>query len=132
MKSGTRMFVPSRCARAGVAAVAALGGTYSVRGFNERETAGDNGVQASLELFTPKLGTPVQPLLFLDLGRRHLETTVEGQSAGDNIASIGAGLRWQWARRLDVYADLAHVLKGLHGGTQSGDNRLHFGLLYRF
>lgn len=108
-----------------------LGGAYSVRGFKERETAGDNGAQLNLEVSGPRIGT-VQPLGFVDWGYRRLENAGAGQDASAHIASVGFGVRWQWERRLDLQVDVAHVLKGLPAGTASGDQRIHFALLYRF
>jgi hemolysin activation/secretion protein len=108
-----------------------LGGAYSVRGFKERETAGDNGTQVSIEVSGPRIGT-VQPLVFADWGRRRIENAGAGQAASADVASVGFGARWQWERRLDLQVDVAHVLKGLPTGTASGDQRVHFALVYRF
>ena len=75
----------------------------------------------------------VRPLLFLDAGGRRLKDAPPGQTGTESLAALGAGLRWQWRTRLDANVDLAHVVSGLSGGgTASGDNRLHLGLLYRF
>lgn len=109
-----------------------LGGAYSVRGFLERETAGDSGYFVNLELWSPPVARDLRLLAFVDAGRRTFDVAVPGQPDALNIASVGAGVRWQWQRRLDVAADAAYVLDGIPGATASGDKRIHFNLIYRF
>jgi hemolysin activation/secretion protein len=114
-----------------------LGGAYSVRGFLERETAGDDGYQVNLELWTPPILDNVRPLLFFDAGRRVIKAPVATQTGTDTLGSLGVGVRWNWRNHLDVSADFARVVAGLRNditpnATPTGDYRVHFNLLYRF
>jgi hemolysin activation/secretion protein len=109
-----------------------LGGVYSVRGFLERETAGDTGYALNLELWSPPLAQDLRLLAFVDTGRRTFDVAVAGQPNALNVTSIGAGMRWNWQRHLDVALDVAYVLDGIPGGTVAGDARTHFGAVYRF
>ncbi len=108
-----------------------IGGAFSVRGLQEREIAGDRGYTLSLELLTPRV-RDIQPLAFFDEGARTLTIAVPGSQSVERVASLGAGLRWNWRSRLDVTADYAYVLNGVAGGTDSGHTRLHVALFYRF
>jgi len=103
-----------------------------VRGFLERETSGDTGYALNLELWSPPLAEDLRLLAFVDTGRRAFDVPIAGQSDALNVSSIGAGLRWNWRRHLDVALDAAYVINGNPGGTVAGDARLHFGAVYRF
>jgi hemolysin activation/secretion protein len=109
-----------------------LGGIYSVRGFYEREISGDNGHFVNAELWMPQLAPDLRLLAFFDAGRVSYNVPVPGQPDALNIASIGAGLRWQWQRQLDLSADVGYVLDGIPGGSRPGETRLHFSLVFRF
>ncbi|HCX33544.1 MAG TPA: hypothetical protein DHV08_08290 [Rhodocyclaceae bacterium] len=108
-----------------------VGGAYSVRGLRERETAGDRGHVLSLELLTPRI-RDIQPLVFVDEGTRSHTVAVPGTPTTEDVASVGAGLRWNWKSRFDVSADYAYVLNGVAGGTDAGHTKLHVALFYRF
>ncbi|GAB4171326.1 MAG: hypothetical protein Fur0039_11470 [Rhodocyclaceae bacterium] len=108
-----------------------VGGAYSVRGLKERETAGDRGHVLSVELLTPRIRT-IQPLVFFDEGTASYDVTVPGRPSTENVASLGAGARWNWRGKLDVSADYAYVLNGVAGGTDAGHTKLHVALFYRF
>ncbi|MBL8385351.1 MAG: ShlB/FhaC/HecB family hemolysin secretion/activation protein [Burkholderiales bacterium] len=109
-----------------------LGGVASVRGFRERETAGDSGYALSLELWAPSVAGGVRPFVFVDAGARRLRNPPPGQAGFDALSSVGVGMRWQWQKRLEVSLDLAGVVNGAAGGTTRGSSRLHFGVVYRF
>ena len=110
-----------------------LGGANSVRGFSEREVAGDDGVRGSLELWLPAL-TASGPrfLLFADAGRaftaRGIGTLDDDTS--DSLASIGAGLRWTWKEHVSLLLDVAKVVEGTE--TRDDGARGHLNLLVRY
>lgn len=108
-----------------------IGGAFSVRGLQERELAGDRGYTLSLELLTPRV-RDIQPLAFYDEGARSFTIAVPGSPSVERVASLGAGLRWNWKRQLDVTTDLGYVLNGVAGGTDAGHTKLHVALFYRF
>lgn len=117
-----------------------LGGAQSVRGFEERELAGDSGLQASVEFSSPNLATllpslkdtELRALLFADGGQvSSLKDApcLPGQTRC-HMASVGAGLRlaYQQAQlRLDVGVALSDATT-----TQRGDTRVHLGLIVSF
>lgn len=115
-----------------------LGGLHSVRGFDERQFAGDSGVQASAELYSPELGrflpygdANLRGLIFYDFGNLHLNDPQPGDVAHTTIASWGGGLRLGITRRLSFELDYARVLRA---GTSdlSGEHRVQGSLTLVF
>lgn len=117
-----------------------LGGAQSVRGFEERELAGDSGLQASVEFSSPNLATllpslkdtELRALLFADGGQVSSlkDAPCLPSQTRCHMASVGAGLRlaYQQAQlRLDVGVALSDATT-----TQRGDTRVHLGLIVSF
>ena len=110
-----------------------LGGVHSVRGFSEREVAGDDGVRGGLELWSPGLGASgVRFLGFVDAGRVF---TARGAGASpedtrDALASLGAGLRWSGKEHVSLRLDVATILEGT--GTREDGVRGHLSLLVQY
>ena len=78
------------------------GGMRSVRGYHEVEVLGDHGVSGSLEFYTPKLAMEdwdfadeLRALVFLDAARASVIHQTNQQPNYYDIASSGAGLKWQ-------------------------------------
>ena len=95
-----------------------LGGMHSVRGFDERQFAGDRGMQGSLELYSPDFSRVVslnnaslRALIFYDAGVVSLVDAQVGDIAHTNISSTGFGLRFGVAKRLSLALDYAHTLR---------------------
>jgi len=109
-----------------------LGGAASVRGLRERETAGDRGYFVNLELQGPNIGGGFLPFVFYDHGYRRHVSPVPATPTKDSVSSIGAGLRFNWRRKLDVVVTYANVLNGVAAGTPSGHDQLLFSAFYRF
>ena len=109
-----------------------LGGATSVRGLRERETAGDRGYFVNLEVQGPHIGPGLLPFAFYDQGYRRYVSPVPGIPTKDSVASVGAGLRFNWQRRLDVSITYANVLNGVAAGTPAGHDQLLFSAFYRF
>lgn len=117
-----------------------VGGATSVRGYEEREVAGDTGVQATLEFSSLNLagGWPalqdvdLRALAFADAGyvaSLHGAPCLPGHTRC-HIGGAGAGLRlaYQQAQlRMDVAAALTDAAT-----TQRGDVRVHVGLVVSF
>lgn len=108
-----------------------VGGVASVRGLEERELAGDNGLFLSIAGRSPEIQPGLHGILFADHGRIRRERTVAGIEPGDSASSIGAGLRWQIGPHVNLSLDLARVLNGATD-TGSGDEKLHFNLFARY
>jgi len=89
------------------------GGTATVRGFEERTVTGDRGAVASVEFWSRRLvGHDLRVGAFVDLGYVSRERVASGQPASDTVASAGLAARWRLDRRIQVRADLAHVVDG--------------------
>ncbi len=106
-----------------------VGGSTTLRGFEERSVTGDVGQQVSLELWTPAYAG-MRFLLFVDQASVELN---EGDSY--DLSSAGLGLRWSWKQQLSVSLDYGVIIEG--GGpdetiNQDDDDKAHFNLVYRF
>jgi len=112
-----------------------LGGAQSVRGYEQREMAGDSGVLASLELSGPELlpvfgvensGQSLRAFAFADGGEvsNRLEAPCDGERSRCSAAGVGLGLHYE---RAGVQGRIA-VATALSDGvtTRSGDTRVHF------
>lgn len=111
-----------------------VGGSHSLRGFEERSITGDSGNQVSLELWTPAYDG-FRFLLFVDQAsvKTNSGELIEGVSY--NLSSAGLGMRWSWKQQLSVSVDYGVIIEG--GGpdtsiNQDGDSKAHFNLVYRF
>jgi hemolysin activation/secretion protein len=115
-----------------------IGGWNSVRGFYERQIAGDTGYSGSAELYTPnllpKLGAKsgeLRLLAFYDFGKVHDNDIPPGTPDKDWISSAGAGLRFSLRKNVFLRADAAYLIDG--GGLQeNGDVRGNVGLLLSY
>ncbi|MCL6262246.1 ShlB/FhaC/HecB family hemolysin secretion/activation protein [Craterilacuibacter sp. RT1T] len=101
-----------------------LGGSSSVRGYQEREVSGERGYFAALECWTPLLRPTLRGLLFVDAGQVSRIDPQAGEDARSALASLGAGLRWQPHKLLGLSLDLARPLKD-GPSTRAGTWRAH-------
>jgi hemolysin activation/secretion protein len=116
-----------------------VGGSQSVRGFDEREVSGDSGAQLSVEAISPTLASGLVPadldvraLLFADAGwvANRQQNACQPDRNTCRIGSLGLGLRanWQaWALRLD----LARAMSA-GSSTVKGASRAHFAASAQF
>ena len=106
-----------------------VGGSSTLRGFEERSVTGDSGYQSSFEVWTPAFSN-VRYLVFVDMAK------VKFNDGGDfDLSSYGVGLRWNWKQQLSVALDYGVINEG--GGLDTtinndGDDKAHFNLIYRF
>lgn len=107
-----------------------LGGVYSIRGYEERELAGDSGYTATLELWWPGLWKGLSPYAFIDWGERDLEEPAKGEEGRKRLASLGLGADWRDGKPLSVTVDLAYALDTAVQ-TDRGDLRIDLNLIYR-
>ncbi|MGB5967098.1 MAG: ShlB/FhaC/HecB family hemolysin secretion/activation protein [Spirulinaceae cyanobacterium] len=108
-----------------------LGGRYSIRGLQEREVSGDNGLRGTIELYSPNFWENHRFLVFTDFGAYSRENSQPGEVKGDTIWSTGLGWRWHYERRLFSAVDLGYVLNG-SSFSQAGEVKVHFLLHYSF
>ncbi|NJD39209.1 MAG: ShlB/FhaC/HecB family hemolysin secretion/activation protein [Geobacter sp.] len=109
-----------------------LGGSTSIRGYEEREESWDNGVSGNLELYGPDLG-PLLPLSksqlrlvgFYDVGYGKNQRPNSFELRDHSISGAGAGVRLGWDEYLSFALDWGHALNN-STTTRAGDNRIHF------
>jgi hemolysin activation/secretion protein len=117
-----------------------LGGAESVRGYYERELAGDYGYFASLEglgpTLRPTLGgeeASLRPYVFVDYGRvaNHEDAPCLGVDTSCTLSSVGLGARFTLGRRLSAQLDIGRALED--GAVKDeGSTRGHVGLYLVF
>ena len=101
-----------------------LGGQQAVRGFAEREGAGDNGLRAHLELFGPRWADKHRGLIFWDAGQSSRLNPQAGELASQTLSSFGLGWRANFENGASLSLDAAKVLSGTVLNPQ-GSSRLH-------
>ncbi len=107
-----------------------LGGYATVRGYEERALNTDSGINASIELLTPKLRLfsprkkdyskeELRFLAFLDYGMGIYSVPAPGQRRMEWLMGAGGGVRYNYSTnivlRCDVGAPLHHAGEGRHG-----------------
>ncbi len=108
-----------------------LGGQHGVRGFAEREGAGDRGARANLELFSPRITGNQRGLLFLDAGQSTRLKAQPGEKSSQKLTSVGVGWRAQFDSGLSMSLDAAKVAASTTS-TAHGSTRLHFASSWLF
>jgi hemolysin activation/secretion protein len=108
-----------------------VGGAYSVRGYHERIVAGDSGVAASVEVWTPSLWYGVHAIGFVDGGHTWINDRLPGETGSEDLYSVGAGLRWFWRRYLSLQLDVAQTLSDA-GEDDAGTTRVLFNVVARY
>jgi hemolysin activation/secretion protein len=114
-----------------------VGGVASVRGFSEREVAGDRGLRAGLEVWAPPINLDpgrLLPLAFIEGARVVRNQPAAGEVAGQTISSAGFGLRAAYSRSLSLRLDWGYVLHGTSGsnGTASSNQAIHASVAWIF
>ena len=84
-----------------------LGGESSVRGYEPYVVLGDRGWNVQAELRAPALpfgasSAAAQPFVFVDAGHVWNRIDQPAEASHGSLVSIGAGLRFQWSRFVDV------------------------------
>lgn len=115
-----------------------MGGMQSVRGYLETHVLADDGVTASLELYSPRLAPDdwdslnnLKALVFADGGKGWLTDALPGTAQEFALASVGAGLRIGFAKHLTGEFDFAVPLLN-QGTVRAGENRVDFRLITQF
>ena len=114
----------------------AVGGSTTLRGFEERSVTGDSGYETSLELWLPPFETyDLRFFLFYDVASLEYNEGDSIEAVEYELSSAGLGARGSWGDSLSYGLDYGSSIEG--GGpdgsiNQDGDNRFHFNLVYRF
>lgn len=107
----------------------ALGGARAVRGFAEREAAGDLGWRANLELYAPQFFGANRLLAFFDVGAVSRRTPLPGELVREGVSSLGIGWRYAPPRGPVGSLDWAVVRDGAQQ-NRSGEHMLQFSLIW--
>lgn len=109
-----------------------LGGSTSIRGYQEREESWDNGISGTAEIYSPDLARiadfkQVQLRLvgFYDAGYGYNQRPNSFELRDHNLAGTGAGVRLGVGEYLNFSLDWGHALS-TSTTTKSGENRVHF------
>ncbi len=115
-----------------------FGGPDSVRGFNVREVSNDKGYAASVEIYTPDLGTKfgwkdvkMRLLGFYDAGTTGRNSIQPGELSGQSGGSVGFGLRMTYGKHVNLRLDFAQVVDPA-GNQARGDQMLQGSLAIPF
>ena len=113
-----------------------VGGRSSVRGFNEREVAGDRGFRGSIEVAAPAISLPIEGsqarfVGFYDFASTQRLHALPGEQAREGIAGAGIGLRIADTRNYQLRADLARVVDG-GGSKRAGDLTTHVQFVFLY
>lgn len=123
------------------------GGATSVRGYNERVTAGDDGVCANFEIYTPELsqylslaGSNLRALAFWDVGVVSKNgDLLPNEMRSQDLSSLGIGLRFNYMKDLNLKFDLGWAQQTVMSSdsppksiSDRNDVRAHFSLSYVF
>ena len=114
------------------------GGWQGVRGYHETEQLGDDGVNASLELYSPDLArhafdglNQLRFLAFGDVARLWNHHPLAGSPSRFNLSSVGAGFRMQLFKHFIGELDWAYPFSAAPF-VDVGDQRLDFRMAYEF
>lgn len=112
-----------------------LGGERSVRGFEERTIAADDGLLFNFEIWAPPIVRlyNVRFFAFADIGHKHLEQPQNPQIKSDTISSAGLGFRVNLHEYLYVSADYGHTIADARGeASDKGNVKTHFNVVLKY
>ncbi len=114
-----------------------LGGMDSVRGFFERQFAGDTGFSGTFEVYSPDLGgsaasgVRMRLLAFYDYGRAWLNNPQVFEQRVTGVAAVGPGIRIAYKADFSLRFDYGFVIaKGTSGNSEAG--RANFSMVMVF
>lgn len=117
-----------------------LGGVQTVRGYFETQALSDDGIQGTLELYSPRIVPTdgdwesiniLRGLVFLEAGQGWSKNVLPGVNSKVSLASGGFGVRFKALKYLNANLDIAFPFIS-QGTIISGDPRLHFRVAAEF
>ncbi|TAK62964.1 ShlB/FhaC/HecB family hemolysin secretion/activation protein [Methylobacter sp.] len=117
-----------------------IGGSFDVRGYDQRETGADSGEIVKFEITTPVLpvldaveGQKVNLFAFYDYGHGRLQSTTPGQIKDWNLSGTGIGAHYQWRENFMGNIAFATALDTAEAGTtKAGNNRIHANIVFKY
>ncbi len=108
-----------------------IGGSFDVRGYNQRETGADSGQIVKFEITTPPW-QGINLFSFFDYGHGSLNNTTPTQVKDWSLSGTGLGARFQWKEYVMGNITYANALKTADAGTtEAGDSRIYFNVVYK-
>ncbi len=107
-----------------------LGGTYMIRGYQEREISADKGEILTIEMTTPQYHQ-ASLFTFYDFGHGYNIRALAGELKNWDLHSTGVGAHWQWRKNLLATVTYAQALSDATD-TQAGDSRIHATIMVRY
>ncbi|MGZ4970315.1 MAG: ShlB/FhaC/HecB family hemolysin secretion/activation protein [Methylobacter sp.] len=109
-----------------------IGGSFDVRGYEQRETGADSGEIVKFELTTPAW-QKINLFAFYDYGHGRLQSTTPGQTKDWNLSGTGIGARYQWREYFMGNIAFATALDTVENGTtKAGNNRIHANIVFKY
>jgi len=109
-----------------------VGGSQSVRGYEERAILGDAGYSLNIEWWNTPAQEKFRWLIFYDVGQvKYVESICETCEDKQSPSSFGGGVRWMWSRHINISADVAQVQEEIDD-TEDGDTKVHVSLTYQY
>ena len=105
-----------------------VGGSSSVRGFEEREFRGDRSQSLSLQMWAPPIQFGIRFGAFVDYARVENNDPVEGEFDSETILSVGPTVAWQGRKNFFMQAGYGYVLDGGESPealTREDDSKFH-------
>ena len=117
-----------------------IGGSFDVRGYEQRETGADSGEIVKVEVTTPDLaqlsaieGQKINLYAFYDYGHGRLQSTTPGQTKDWNLSGTGIGARYQWREYFLGNIAFATALDTVEAGTtKAGNNRILANIVFKY
>ncbi len=112
-----------------------IGGSYDVRGYEQRETGADSGQIIKIELTTPAWHN-ANMFVFYDYGHGTNHNVQEddikqGMLKNWDLSSTGVGANFQWQEYFSGSITFANALDNAQT-TQAGNNRIHANIMLRY
>lgn len=111
-----------------------IGGSYDVRGYEQRETGADNGQIAKIELTSPTW-EKINAFVFYDYGHGSKEQPQAGELKNWNLSGTGIGAKWQWREYVNTNLTFATALNDnstTPSGTKAFNNRILLNVNFRY
>lgn len=107
-----------------------IGGSFDVRGYEQRETGADNGQIAKIELTSPEW-EKINAFVFYDYGHGSKEKPLAGEIKNWNLSGTGVGAKVAWQENLNASLTLATALNDATT-TKAYNNRLLLNVNLRY
>ncbi len=109
-----------------------MGGSTSIRGYQEREESWDNGISGTAELYSPDFAklagiskTQLRLVGFYDTGYGYNQRPSSGELDNHSLGGTGAGVRLGYGEYLNFSLDWGYALNN-SSTTKRGNDRIHF------